>query len=40
MLKFEHNIGADAGFTLTKFGGARSRDHNFGGRKLAKSGQG
>ena len=39
MLKFEHNMGGNAGFTFTKFGGARSRDRNFGGRKLAKSGK-
>ena len=38
-LKFERNMSADRGFTLIKFGGYRSRDRNFEGRKSAKSEQ-
>ena len=37
-LKFEHNVGdAYECFMQTEFGGARSRDQNFKGRKWAKS---
>ena len=36
MLRFEHNVGADGGITLTKLWGVRSRNHNFRGRKTAK----
>ena len=35
-LKFGHDIGSDRGFMRTNFGGARSRDRIFRGRKSAK----
>ena len=36
MLKLEHNMSLDGGFTLTEFEGVRSVDRNFSGRQLAK----
>ena len=36
-LKFEHNSGANRGYT--EFGGAQGRDRDFIGQKLAKCGQ-
>ena len=35
-LKFGHNVGAYECFMKTEFGGARSSDQNFTGRKAAK----
>ena len=39
MLKFERNLGADRRCMRTKFGSAQSRNRDFRGQKLAKSGQ-